>query len=794
MKALAKHRAKKASSAPAAPPAPAPHPPITSIYTDRVLTWEAFQAFMSDRLEMQYGDQWPRYMCGDYISSRAMRGLLQGVSWDEYNQRAEMLQPHATFFQTVWSDWIVASGQSENNQLHPVNEANWRAILMVLRFRITQPAFSVDNDRHDPFVTPRYVNWMATTHDLFPAPQHYLHLHPTDPKLIRFYDEKALERDIPIATTISKYVKRYWPDTPDAVIRAVADAHKREYVDEGVVFFTSLEDMVRVYINGPESCMAHDEMRFSSHVHPLAVYADMPGIQLAATEGELTADGQRKYSGRSFVYETRTGDKRFIRVYGDGILTDRLRERGYKQGNWKGAKLRKIPAKQADGTPLPDTWVMPYLDDVNRGETSNPVQWVTTTHPDEPWTVVSGEDRDNAYAATRTNGLVGENHAYSRFRPKYWAAVLRGHLVDEPSGFFRESEIGERRCRMCNAIFATHFLKPFYRTRVEEQSRICPSCITAQGDRVYTFDDAIYLYECCAAILPSKPDTVLLGTAFMVNKEFLRDRAAAKVVRINDLEEEGFVPLNTAMYGSDIWMRQNENLVELDGWGWCYKKDVVVDVLGNTQPRPRTWFLGQNNDEAMQFFPADGELLRRELSLGRFFVLGDKITYEATGEFRPIERREIFAKISEFDEDEDDVVTEPLEVLTRVPLVDFLSLVASAGAQRYFGFGESYTNALRLRRNYIADYMQSAFKSLLPRVDPIFIRTAINIFHELNSDAYAGLDGISNIAGQVQHLWQQLDRAPADAFRRKKERGTDTAAPHLSKLHHSRQLKDCHVD
>jgi hypothetical protein len=131
-----------------------------------------------------------------------------------------------------------------------------------------------------------------------------------------------------------------------------------------LAFATTSEDMVRVYIAGPTSCMSYkaNELASDPH-HPAEVYAagDLQVAYLSDSEGHITA--------RALVWPAQM---RAGRVYGDEMaLAAALTELGYSTPSTTalvGARMLKI--EHGDG------YVMPYVDGFcNYGKHSDGIHW-----------------------------------------------------------------------------------------------------------------------------------------------------------------------------------------------------------------------------------------------------------------------------------------------------------------------------------------------------------------------------------------------------------------------------------
>lgn len=181
------------------------------------------------------------------------------------------------------------------------------------------------------------------------AAEHFAHLSLNDPGKIA-YTEDAAKGECDRQTRIApgRYLKKHFGDVLTA-------AEIEEYASEvsiltnacSLKITSDADEIERVYVNGPNSCMSGDEDDFSGHCHPTRVYAG-PDLALAYTGDTDDA------SGRVVVWPEK---KRYSTIYGDGArLRMLLKDAGYEPGPMTGARIRRIPDSNGNG------FVMPYID------------------------------------------------------------------------------------------------------------------------------------------------------------------------------------------------------------------------------------------------------------------------------------------------------------------------------------------------------------------------------------------------------------------------------------------------
>lgn len=119
------------------------------------------------------------------------------------------------------------------------------------------------------------------------------------------------------------------------------------------------DDIERVYLGGPSSCMSHTADSYSSGMHPVRVYGESPDLALAYF-GFID-----KAAARSIVWPAK---KEYTRIYGDTARMEvLLRKEGYKEGSIDGARIRRV--EHGGGR-----YVMPYVDWVDGAEDDG--EWI----------------------------------------------------------------------------------------------------------------------------------------------------------------------------------------------------------------------------------------------------------------------------------------------------------------------------------------------------------------------------------------------------------------------------------
>lgn len=167
-------------------------------------------------------------------------------------------------------------------------------------------------------------------------PEHYAHHATGRDGMISFTDgpEKgAADRQTRIKP--GTYLARFFPELGDynitSAARSFAEAFDKSHV---LKLATTPEEIVRVYVNGPNSCMSGGRSAYHCHGHPTEVYASG---DLAVAY--ITDPGSGKPTARAVVWPEK---KQYVRIYGDSNrLLAALRDEGYQQGTLEGARLVK---------------------------------------------------------------------------------------------------------------------------------------------------------------------------------------------------------------------------------------------------------------------------------------------------------------------------------------------------------------------------------------------------------------------------------------------------------------------
>lgn len=180
---------------------------------------------------------------------------------------------------------------------------------------------------------------------------HYAHVSKKNPKMISYTENEDKGRsDIQTMIKPGVFLKKFYGNIVDPAYWSArhAIAHGD---DESVClkFAETPDEIERVYLNGPDSCMSKDLSEYESQIHPVCVYGGESDLTLAYLEN----DG--KITGRALVWPIR---KVYVRIYGDALrLEHYLAKERYQKDieGFFGAKLNRIPQEH-------NCFLMPYLD------------------------------------------------------------------------------------------------------------------------------------------------------------------------------------------------------------------------------------------------------------------------------------------------------------------------------------------------------------------------------------------------------------------------------------------------
>jgi hypothetical protein len=101
---------------------------------------------------------------------------------------------------------------------------------------------------------------------------HYVHLSTENSCLVAYtQDADRGAKDIQTSIKPGRYLTRFYPDLASHVIR---DLQSGVHRSANLQFAVTPDEIERVYLDGPCSCMSRPASSYDSHCHPVRVYGD----------------------------------------------------------------------------------------------------------------------------------------------------------------------------------------------------------------------------------------------------------------------------------------------------------------------------------------------------------------------------------------------------------------------------------------------------------------------------------------------------------------------------------------
>lgn len=213
----------------------------------------------------------------------------------------------------------------------------------------------------DKFSDGEYVYVPWSDRDQFP--DHYVHISLNTAGHVAYTaDDESGHLDKQTSLKVGRYLQRFYADkfTSAEIAQYVATVSGDGYA---LKIATSPDDIETVYVNGPNSCMAHSESSYSSSEHPVRVYGDSD--LAVAYYGNMDSA-----SARAVIWPEK---KIYSRLYGaEQTLRRMLENAGYTSGSLRGARIRAVECRNTG------SWIVPYVDCCTSGSLvrSNGRQWI----------------------------------------------------------------------------------------------------------------------------------------------------------------------------------------------------------------------------------------------------------------------------------------------------------------------------------------------------------------------------------------------------------------------------------
>jgi flagellar biosynthesis regulator FlaF len=302
---------------------------------------------------------------------------------------------------------------------------------------------------------------------------HFLHMSVEDPYSVAYTADpehglKDKQTKLSLGRYLTKHALMLGNLTEDRIRQNVELLKARTRTDN-MKLATTAEEITRVYLSGPHSCMKkppkrHGEAGFVTHVHPCTIYADHEHLRLYYLEDDLGT-----IIARALVRED---TKQFIRLYGDEMIRYKLAVLGYRTvGNFLGLTLPMIPLQRPDGTTVNDAWLMPYIDDqVPPGYAA-----VMAVEEQGRWAIKSMRPAPppNSLQCTTTGGFISPLYSVNdlvRNQGVQWPSYVAPR---EPE-IRAEQDTSEHECARCEEFFERHEM-----TEVYDGDLVCSVCLDA---------------------------------------------------------------------------------------------------------------------------------------------------------------------------------------------------------------------------------------------------------------------------------------------------------------------------
>lgn len=159
------------------------------------------------------------------------------------------------------------------------------------------------------------IAYVYTPINIKGKPFHFVHFNKDDPNLIAFTaNDKIGKKDGKTFIKPGKYLAQY-SDMDNEQIKNVVTNYKHEFVPPELFYAKDADEAVKIYEEGPNSCMRGKGWKNENH--PVRIYVG-PDISLAYIKNKSGTG----YSARSIVRTDRTPSE-YIKIYGDKTLMEK---------------------------------------------------------------------------------------------------------------------------------------------------------------------------------------------------------------------------------------------------------------------------------------------------------------------------------------------------------------------------------------------------------------------------------------------------------------------------------------
>lgn len=242
------------------------------------------------------------------------------------------------------------------------------------------------------YTTPHWLEGSTESGSVFNLPPNlFVHVSKLEPSKIALTPsaEHGIA-DRQVIMRVGSFLERFaiWRDDLEShqrqhIIENRVLQHTTYYAPVAIQYATTADDIERVYVAGPRSCMSQPADYYRSYIHPVRVYGDSDLSLAYLTD----LDDPERITARALVWKNKN---RHGRIYGDEHRMQRALEiAGFSRGDFLGARIRNIIDDRRK-----DIYVMPYLDHDQR-----------VSKVDSDWLMI---DSNGPIHATETTGLAVE--------------------------------------------------------------------------------------------------------------------------------------------------------------------------------------------------------------------------------------------------------------------------------------------------------------------------------------------------------------------------------------------------
>jgi hypothetical protein len=225
------------------------------------------------------------------------------------------------------------------------------------------------------------------------------HISENSPDMVAYYQSREhFIADRQTVTRPGRFLLKFNPDMPDEEVKRLAERFIGKHGVATLHVSDRQEDFIRVYVDGPNSCMAGN-LFYKGHIHPAAVLAsgDIEVLWIERDDGVITA---------RCLANKRT--KKCTRIYGDDVrLLKAMSAAGYTQERraLAGCRILKIENRRDVRYDVVN-YIMPYID-ATIGVTQESMRYRELPGDDDYFMLAKDGDRDT-FAGYRNKGLSGE--------------------------------------------------------------------------------------------------------------------------------------------------------------------------------------------------------------------------------------------------------------------------------------------------------------------------------------------------------------------------------------------------